>query len=100
MVADSAPPSQLRTKVDVTPPSGSIAPSETPVRPRAKLALLAATIGTWEDDLSHVNVPKEKATSKPAPAFASKSAGRDAYLTESKSSALSNQASLLYASVK
>ncbi|XP_019712848.1 anillin isoform X1 [Hippocampus comes] len=106
-VEDSAPLSRLRTNVDVTPTSGSITPSEIPVRPREKLAMLAATIGNWEDDLSHVNISKEKAPTKPAPAFGSKSAGRDAYLsavdpvvtssTERKYAPLSNQVAALSA---
>lgn len=44
---------------------------------RGRLANLAATIGSWEDDLSHANIPTEKTKEKPGSA-APRSAVRDA----------------------
>ncbi|XP_030597732.1 anillin isoform X2 [Archocentrus centrarchus] len=41
-------------------------PSETGLGRRGRLANLAATIGSWEDDLSHAKIPKEKPKEKPA----------------------------------
>ncbi|XP_077362971.1 anillin isoform X2 [Festucalex cinctus] len=82
-VADSTPVSLLRTNIDVTTNSGPTTPSETAVGCRGRLANLAATIGTWEDDLSHVNISKEKAPAKPATGFSPKLARRDANLSAS-----------------
>ncbi|XP_026205096.1 anillin isoform X3 [Anabas testudineus] len=46
---------QAEVPPDVAPPVSS----ETPLGRRGRLANLAATIGSWEDDLSHANIPKE-----------------------------------------
>nr|XP_057902963.1 anillin isoform X2 [Doryrhamphus excisus] len=65
--ADSTPLPPLRQNDDV--PTSSPCPtasSETPVGRRGRLANLAATIGSWEDDLSHAVVPKEKGPGKAA----------------------------------
>lgn len=35
-----------------------------PLGRRGRLANLAATIGSWEDDLSHANIPQEKVGAK------------------------------------
>ncbi|XP_054619940.1 anillin isoform X2 [Dunckerocampus dactyliophorus] len=67
--ADSTPLSLLRQKDDVpTSFSCPTASSETPVGRRGRLANLAATIGSWEDDVSHAIIPKEEAPVKLAPA--------------------------------
>ncbi|XP_053718667.1 anillin isoform X1 [Synchiropus splendidus] len=57
-VPDDAPLSLLKRQPDVPP-----APPATnvPVGRRGRLANLAATIGSWEDDLSHANTPRENA---------------------------------------
>ncbi|XP_061521331.1 anillin isoform X1 [Phycodurus eques] len=83
IAADSAPMSLMRRNVDVKTTSGTTMPSETPVGRRERMATLAATIGTWEDDLSHVNFSKEEPPAKPAAAFGPKSACRDANLAAS-----------------
>uniref|UniRef100_A0A665VVU5 Anillin n=1 Tax=Echeneis naucrates TaxID=173247 RepID=A0A665VVU5_ECHNA len=44
---------------EVPPFAVPSASAETPLGRRGKLANLAATIGSWEDDLSHANIPKE-----------------------------------------
>ncbi|XP_068432298.1 anillin isoform X3 [Clinocottus analis] len=67
-VPDCAPPSPLKKQAEVPPADVPIVSSGTPVGRRGRLANLAATIGTWEDDLSHANVPNEKAKEKPGPA--------------------------------
>ncbi|KAM9776809.1 anillin [Syngnathus typhle] len=78
---DSAPPRLLRENVATSSdPAAAAAPSETSVGRRGKLAVLAATIGTWEDDLSHVSISKEK---KSVAAFTPKSACRNAHLSAS-----------------
>uniref|UniRef100_A0A672FLW4 Anillin, actin binding protein n=1 Tax=Salarias fasciatus TaxID=181472 RepID=A0A672FLW4_SALFA len=55
--ADCPPLSVLSRPAEapVAPPASS----EAPVGRRGRLAHLAATIGSWEDDLSHANIPKE-----------------------------------------
>ncbi|XP_077405542.1 anillin [Vanacampus margaritifer] len=82
-VADSTPVLVLRTNINVTTTSGPTTPSETLVGRRGRLANLAATIGTWEDDLSHVNISKQNAPAKPATSFGPKSACRDANVSAS-----------------
>uniref|UniRef100_A0A3B4ZML3 Anillin n=1 Tax=Stegastes partitus TaxID=144197 RepID=A0A3B4ZML3_9TELE len=59
---------------DAPPAAVPTVSSGTPLGRKGRLANLAATIGTWEDDLSHANIPKEK----PAPASVPKFAVRDA----------------------
>ncbi|KAM4549831.1 anillin isoform 2-T2 [Fundulus diaphanus] len=55
----SPPMTLLKRPADVQPPTTPPA-SEAPVGRRGRLANLAATIGSWEDDLSHAHIPKEK----------------------------------------
>ncbi|KAM6900048.1 anillin [Xenentodon cancila] len=50
----------LKKQENVQPSALPITSSETPLGRRGRLANLAVTIGSWEDDLSHANVPKEK----------------------------------------
>ncbi|RVE66687.1 hypothetical protein OJAV_G00109800 [Oryzias javanicus] len=58
--ADCTPVLLLKRDAEVAPPAAPAPSSETAVGRRGRLANLAATIGSWEDDLSHVNVPREK----------------------------------------
>ncbi|KAM7383764.1 hypothetical protein PAMA_011222 [Pampus argenteus] len=76
-VPDSPPPSVLKRQPDVPPAIVPTVSSEAPLGRRGRLANLAATIGSWEDDLSHANIPKENER-KPAIASVSKFACRDA----------------------
>ncbi|MEQ2185874.1 hypothetical protein GOODEAATRI_022658, partial [Goodea atripinnis] len=72
-VPDSTPLTLLKKQVDVQPPT-TPPPSEAPVGRRGRLANLAATIGSWEDDLSHAHIPKEKPGTASVPKFAVKAA--------------------------
>ncbi|XP_069032073.1 anillin [Embiotoca jacksoni] len=76
-VEDCTPLSSMKTR-DV-PPAVPTFSSETPVGRRGRLANLAATIGSWEDDLNHANIPKEK----PATTSGPKYTARDATVTSS-----------------
>ncbi|XP_044027448.1 anillin isoform X2 [Siniperca chuatsi] len=64
-VPDCTPLSLLKRQAEVPPAAIPTASSETPVGRRGRLANLAATIGSWEDDLSHANIPNENAKQKP-----------------------------------
>lgn len=81
-VPDCAPTSPLKKRAEVPPAAVHTVSSGTPVGRRGRLANLAATIGTWEDDLSHANIPKESAKEKPA-STVPKSAVRDAAVAAS-----------------
>ncbi|MEQ2243214.1 hypothetical protein ILYODFUR_004753 [Ilyodon furcidens] len=72
-VPDSTPLTLIKKQVDVQPPT-TPPPSEAPVGRRGRLANLAATIGSWEDDLSHAHIPKEKPGTASVPKFAVKAA--------------------------
>ncbi|KAL6100097.1 anln [Pungitius sinensis] len=65
-VPECTPTSPLKTQAEVPPAAVHAESSGTPVGRRGRLANLAATIGTWEDDLSHANIPRESAKEKPA----------------------------------
>ncbi|XP_029369717.1 anillin isoform X2 [Echeneis naucrates] len=58
-VKHCTPLSLLKRQAEVPPFAVPSASAETPLGRRGKLANLAATIGSWEDDLSHANIPKE-----------------------------------------
>uniref|UniRef100_A0A3Q2QYF3 Anillin n=1 Tax=Fundulus heteroclitus TaxID=8078 RepID=A0A3Q2QYF3_FUNHE len=58
-VQGSPPLTLVKRPADAQPPTTPPA-SEAPVGRRGRLANLAATIGSWEDDLSHAHIPKEK----------------------------------------
>ncbi|XP_034560371.1 anillin isoform X2 [Notolabrus celidotus] len=65
--ADCTPISAMTRQPEVpavVPPAFS----GTPLGRKGRLANLAATIGSWEDDLSHANIPKEQAKEKPGKA--------------------------------
>uniref|UniRef100_A0A1A8J998 Anillin n=1 Tax=Nothobranchius kuhntae TaxID=321403 RepID=A0A1A8J998_NOTKU len=65
--------SMLRRQADVQPPPPALSSSsEAPVGRRGRLANLAATIGSWEDDLSHASVPRANLSTRPSPRLAAK----------------------------
>ncbi|XP_024921127.1 anillin isoform X3 [Cynoglossus semilaevis] len=64
-VPDCAPLSVQKRQPDVAAAAETSAPSGTPLGRKGRLANLAATIGSWEDDLSHANIPKANAKEKP-----------------------------------
>ncbi|XP_034401463.1 anillin isoform X2 [Cyclopterus lumpus] len=64
-VPDCTPLSPLKKQAEVAAAAVPTVSSDTPVGRRGRLANLAATIGTWEDDLSHATIPKETAKEKP-----------------------------------
>ncbi|XP_038154514.1 anillin [Cyprinodon tularosa] len=63
VVPDSTPPTQRQAPADVQPPPSA------PAGRRGRLAHLAATIESWEDDLSHAHIPKAKPDAAAAPRF-------------------------------
>ncbi|XP_028453557.1 anillin isoform X7 [Perca flavescens] len=81
-VPDCTPMSLLQRQAEVTPAVVPTVSSGTPVGRRGRLANLAATIGSWEDDLSHANIPNEDAKEKPSTAVP-KFAVRDATVAAS-----------------
>ncbi|XP_035476641.2 anillin isoform X3 [Scophthalmus maximus] len=81
---DCVPLSLLKRQAEVPPTAAPPVSSQTPVGRRGRLANLAATIGSWEDDLSHASVPKENPKEKTGSAVP-----RSAVSTKSTSS--SNQ---------
>ncbi|XP_041665907.1 anillin isoform X3 [Cheilinus undulatus] len=68
-VPDCAPLSMMTRQPEV-PAAVPPVSSGTPLGRRGRLANLAATIGSWEDDLSHANIPKENSKEKAAPKVA------------------------------
>uniref|UniRef100_A0A3B3ZAZ5 Anillin n=1 Tax=Periophthalmus magnuspinnatus TaxID=409849 RepID=A0A3B3ZAZ5_9GOBI len=66
VVPDCAPLSMLKRQPDVPPSSTPSLSSGAPVGHKGRLANLAATICSWEDDLSHANIPKQTAPEKPS----------------------------------
>ncbi|XP_042290431.1 anillin isoform X2 [Thunnus maccoyii] len=100
-VPDSTPLSMLKRQADVPPAADPTVSSGTPLGRKGRLANLAATIGTWEDDLSHANIPKQNVQGKPATASVPKFASRDASVAAStKPSAADNVAASSAASSK
>ncbi|XP_072226902.1 anillin [Leuresthes tenuis] len=71
---DCTPLSLLRSQADVQPPVTPTNSLDTPLGRKGRLANLAATIGSWEDDLSHANIPKEKPGAVSVPKFTVKQA--------------------------
>uniref|UniRef100_A0A8C5AR62 Anillin, actin binding protein n=1 Tax=Gadus morhua TaxID=8049 RepID=A0A8C5AR62_GADMO len=70
--SDDVPLSPVKRQPEVAPQVTATAPSGAPVGRRGRLANLAATIGTWEDDLSHPAVAKDPPPAKPASTFMSR----------------------------
>ncbi|XP_039978286.1 anillin isoform X2 [Xiphias gladius] len=58
-VPDSTSLSSLKRQAEDPPAVVRSVSSETPLGRRGRLAYLAATIGSWEDDLSHANIIKD-----------------------------------------
>ncbi|XP_035536822.1 anillin isoform X2 [Morone saxatilis] len=81
-VPDCTPLSLLKRQAEVPLVTVPTVSSGTPLGRRGRLANLAATIGTWEDDLSHANIPTGDAKEKPS-AAALKFAARDAMVAAS-----------------
>ncbi|KAM6974280.1 anillin [Tautogolabrus adspersus] len=80
-VPDCAPLSLMTRQAEI-PASVPPTSSGTPLGRKGRLANLAATIGSWEDDLSHANIPNEHAKEKAGTA-APKSAVREATVASS-----------------
>lgn len=99
-----APLSPLKRQAEVPPATVHTVSSAAPLGRRGRLADLAATIGSWEDNLSHAHIPNENAKDKPSKA-APKVADRDAAVAagplvvssaaSSKTTSSSNQVGLL-----
>lgn len=96
--------SLLKRQAEVPQTTVDTVSSEAPLGRRGRLANLAATIGSWEDDLSHAHIADGKAKDKPSKA-APKVAEKDAAVaagplvinpaTSSKTTSSSNQVGLL-----
>lgn len=67
-VPDYTPLSLLKRQAEDLPATVHTVSSETPLGRRGRLANLAATIGSWEDDLSHAHIANENAKDKPSKA--------------------------------
>lgn len=67
-VPDCTPLSMLKRQANVPLNPAPPASSGTPVGRKGRLANLAATIGSWEDDLSHANIAKQNPQVQPATA--------------------------------
>ncbi|XP_068188947.1 anillin [Antennarius striatus] len=63
-VPDYTPMSLLKHTAEIQQAPAPSVSSEAPLGRRGRLANLAATIGSWEDDLSQVKVPKENVKEK------------------------------------
>ncbi|XP_062353267.1 anillin [Cinclus cinclus] len=72
--SECAPLSPLQSKdLTVSPPkTSSTLASETPIGRRGHLANLAATIGSWEDDINHPSAKQNNAQEKPGTTCLSK----------------------------
>ncbi|NWZ73330.1 ANLN protein, partial [Acrocephalus arundinaceus] len=73
--SECVPLSPLQSKdLSVSPPkqTSSTLASETPIGRRGRLANLAATIGSWEDDLSHPSAKQNNAQEQPGTTCLSK----------------------------
>ncbi|XP_067366464.1 anillin isoform X2 [Channa argus] len=68
-VSNCTPLPISKREAEAPPPDIPTVSSGTPLGRRGRLANLAATIGSWEDDLSHANIPKENEKDKPVPKF-------------------------------
>lgn len=63
---ECTPLSMLKTSAEAPQSPTPSLVSSAPMGRRGRLANLAATIGSWEDDLSHTNIPKHTPQEKPA----------------------------------
>ncbi|KAM4630453.1 anillin [Polymixia lowei] len=73
-----APPSPVKRQVDIPPISAPTASSGVPLGRKGRLANLAATIGSWEEDLSYSAACKDNAQGQPGTACVPKSVCREA----------------------
>ena len=64
---DDATVSPIKKQPEVAPQVETPAPSGAPMGRRGRLANLAATIGSWEDDLSHPTIPQDPPPPTPSP---------------------------------
>ncbi|XP_015259059.1 PREDICTED: actin-binding protein anillin [Cyprinodon variegatus] len=87
VVPDSTPPTQRQAPADVQPASSA------PAGRRGRLAHLAATIESWEDDLSHAHIPKAKPDAAAAPRFPARVAEAKQSMAPSVSMATARPAS-------
>ncbi|XP_070777931.1 anillin [Enoplosus armatus] len=101
-VPDCTPLSLLKRQAEVPPPATPTVSSGNPLGRRGRLANLAATIGSWEDDLSHANIPSGNAKEKPVAAGTKPSAAGHvgAASTASSKSATSSNQPAAYSPVK
>lgn len=86
-----------KREVDVAPAPADT-PSGTPMGRRGRLANLAATIGSWEDDLSHAHTPSQasvektnKSVAKAAPKVATVTTGSTVTASSKTPSTSTNQ---------
>lgn len=87
---DCAPLCLTKRQVEVAA-APSHTPSGTPLGRRGRLANLAATIGSWEDDLSHAHIPSQASaerTNKAAPAVTTGTSAAASSKTPSVASSL------------
>lgn len=90
-VPDCAPLCLTKRQVEVAPaPAPADTPSGTPMGRRGRLANLAATIGSWEDDLSHAHTPSQASVEKTNKSVA-KAAPKDAAVTTGSTATASSK---------
>ncbi|KAM9306378.1 anillin [Pholidichthys leucotaenia] len=99
-VPDHTPLSLLRAQANVPPAPTPSTSTGTPLGRKGRLANLAATIGSWEDDLSHANIPKEKPIPASDPRFAVRDAPNDKRSAAETSWSMSTSDQVVYPSVK
>ncbi|XP_056153918.1 anillin [Lampris incognitus] len=68
--------SPMKHQVDIPPAAVPTLSSETRLGRKGRLANLAATISSWEDDLSHVNIQKDNQQKQPVTTCGLKSASK------------------------
>ncbi|XP_029023239.1 anillin isoform X2 [Betta splendens] len=83
--SDTTSLTPLKKQTEVPPAATSSTSSEMFLGRRGRLANLAATIGSWEDDLSHANIPRQNTKEKPVSAV-SKFTLRDATVSTTSTS--------------
>lgn len=80
--SDCIPVSTIKRPFDAQPAASPSVSSEISLGRRGRLANLAATIGSWEDDLSHAKIPKENAKETLATSSSPRFTVRDASSTK------------------
>ncbi|CAI5689757.1 unnamed protein product [Oreochromis niloticus] len=84
--SDCIPVSMIKRPFDAQPAASPSVSSEISLGRRGRLANLAATIGSWEDDLSHAKIPKENAKETLATSSSPRFTVRDAAASSTKPS--------------